>query len=74
MEKPPTVQNYTIVPEEMIVHCAAHVADYEENSFLQVLEKGKEFKKVGMQPVFLSTPNFGHIVVTSLERIENKLH
>jgi hypothetical protein len=74
MGRPPTVENFAIVPEDMIIACAAQVADDEFNSFDEALAKAQMFRSAGMNPVYLSTPNFKNLLVTSYERMENKFH
>jgi hypothetical protein len=73
-DRPPTVQNFAIVPEDIIIACANQIADEEFNNFDEALAKAQVFRRAGMNPVYLSTPNLKNLLVTSYERMENKFH
>ena len=61
------------VPEEIIQKAAKYMQDPTSN-FIYALEMGKKFKDAGMKPIYLYNLMDNIILVTTEERIENKLN
>jgi hypothetical protein len=68
-----TLNNLQLIPEEMVRYCADELAD-EENSFKRILETAGEFKEAGLTPVYLCSNTLKDIFVTTLEKLQKKLH
>ena len=61
------------VPEEIIQKAAKYMQDPTSN-FIYAQEMGKKFKDAGMNPIYLYNLMDNIILVTTEERIENKLN
>lgn len=70
----PELENLHIVPEEMIIYCARQFSEDEDNAFKRFLEFAREFRAVGLTPIFLSTERLEDLMITSQEKLEKKLH
>lgn len=63
-----------VIPEEMIVYCAAQFGADEDNTFKRFLDVAHEFRRAGLTPVFLSTEKLEDLMITTQEKLEKKLH
>lgn len=61
------IKNIKIIPESIIIDCAAQFGPEEDNNFRKVLDIGNEYKKAGLNPVYLANTNMRDIDVTSEE-------
>lgn len=69
----PKLENFYIIPEEVIEKCAEEIYDGDYNNFLFLLERHKVFKDAGLTPVFL-TENMVDVYVTTIEKLRKELH
>lgn len=74
MTKIPPLEDLLVISEEMLSYCANQMGLEEANSFKERLNAGREFKDVGLHPVYLCTPNFRDLYVTSEEFLKKMLH
>lgn len=63
-----------IVPEIMMIDCAAQFGPEEDNKFKNSIQEASIFKEAGLVPIYLCTNSFDQIFVTTKEKIENYLH
>jgi hypothetical protein len=63
-----------ILPEKMVVDAAMVLGDDPNNNFNTVLNSAKEFRDVGLRPVFLCDQSMKRILVTTREALDRKLH
>lgn len=67
------IKNIKIIPESVIIDCASQFGPEEENTFRKVLDMGNEFKKAGLNPIYLAKTDMKDIDVTSEECL-NRLY
>lgn len=63
-----------IVPESVVKEAAEACKDDANNSFLKVLNAGKEFKAAGLTPIYVLDENYKDLVVIAKELYRKKLH
>jgi hypothetical protein len=66
-----------IVPEYVLIQCAKIFEEEStNNSFKIILLEGDKFKEAGLTPIYIQMmeDNIPNIIITSQERLENKLH
>lgn len=69
----PSIKNMQIVPEEIVQYCADQL-EGEENTFENFLLVAKELRLAGLTPVFLCSNTLKDLYITSLEKLQRKLH
>lgn len=67
------IKNIKIVPESIIIDCAAQFGPDEENNFKKLLDIGNEYKKAGLNPIYLANAEMKDIDVTTEEKL-NRLY
>ena len=70
----PPLEDLLVISEEMVTYCAEQMGLEEMNSFKNRLDAAKQFRSVGLKPVFLCTQNFKDLYITSEEFLRKKLH
>ncbi len=69
-----SINKLKIVPEIIMIDCAAQFGPEEDNQFKKSLEEAAVFKGAGLCPIYLCNDSFNKIVVTSKEKIGYLLH
>ena len=71
----PSLDNFQVVPEEIIEYCAAQTQMIgEDNTFKEILDAGKMFRKAGLTPIFMCSNTLQDVFVTTKEKLQKKLH
>lgn len=68
------LDTFKIVPEEIIIQCASHFKEDEENNFRTFLDTGEQFKMAGLTPVYICDNKMKEFIVTSKEKLQGSYH
>lgn len=72
-----TYRNFLVIPEDIVKHCAQQVDEsypLDGNNFRLCLEHGGKLREAGLTPLYLCKENMRDIIVTSMEKFQNKFH